>query len=105
MQAGLSDAAIVGGADSLCLTTLCGFASLNLTAPGSCRPCDAGRDGISIGEASGFLLLEKAEPGAGDIMLLGIGEANDAYHMSRCARAFAATSWYGTPAYSAIQTR
>ena len=82
MAAGLCDAAIVGGADTLCLTTLCGFAALNLTAPGPCRPCDASRDGISIGEAAGFVLLEKAAPTPGDVMLLGIGESNDAYHMS-----------------------
>ncbi len=82
MAAGLCDAAIVGGADTLCLTTLCGFASLHLTAPGPCRPCDAARDGISIGEAAGFALLERAEPREGDVMLMGIGESNDAYHMS-----------------------
>lgn len=84
IEAGLCDAAIVGGADSLCLTTLHGFHSLNLTAPGPCRPFDTERDGISIGEAAGFALLERAEPCAGDddLLLLGIGESNDAYHMS-----------------------
>lgn len=82
MAAGLCDAAIVGGADTLCLTTLHGFASLNLVSPDPCRPCDAGRSGISIGEAAGFVLLEKAEPHAGDVMFRGLGESNDAYHMS-----------------------
>ena len=43
MAAGLADAAIVGGVDSMCLTTLYGFASLQLTAPEPCRPCDAQR--------------------------------------------------------------
>ncbi len=82
MAAGLCDAAIVGGADTLCLTTLQGFASLNLTAPGPCRPSDRRRDGISIGEAAGFVLLEKAKARDDDVMLLGIGESNDAHHMS-----------------------
>lgn len=82
IEAGLCDAAIVGGADTLCLTTLHGFASLSLTAPGPCRPSDRDRDGISIGEAGGFALLERTEPKAGDIQMLGIGESNDAYHMS-----------------------
>jgi 3-oxoacyl-[acyl-carrier-protein] synthase-1 len=84
IDAGLCDAAIVGGADSLCLTTLYGFQSLNLIAPGPCRPFDADRDGISIGEAAGFALLERAESGTGadDLFVLGIGESNDAYHMS-----------------------
>jgi 3-oxoacyl-[acyl-carrier-protein] synthase-1 len=79
---GLCDAAIVGGADTLCLTTLHGFASLNLVSSEPCRPCDGERSGISIGEAAGFVLLEKAEPHAGDVMFLGLGESNDAYHMS-----------------------
>jgi 3-oxoacyl-[acyl-carrier-protein] synthase I len=84
IEAGLCDAAIVGGADSLCLTTLYGFQSLNLIAAGPCRPFDADRDGISIGEAAGFALVERTEPGAGadDLFLLGVGESNDAYHMS-----------------------
>ena len=84
ISAGLCDAAIVGGADSLCLTTLYGFNALGLNAPGPCRPFDTARDGISIGEAAGFALLEKPQAGsAGDaIMLLGVGESNDAYHMS-----------------------
>jgi 3-oxoacyl-[acyl-carrier-protein] synthase-1 len=81
IAAGYCDAAIVGGVDSLCLTTLYGFGSLGLLAPGPCRPFDAQRDGISIGEGAAFLLLEKtAAPGA--VRLLGVGESSDAYHMS-----------------------
>jgi 3-oxoacyl-[acyl-carrier-protein] synthase I len=82
IQAGLCDAAIVGGADSLCLTTLYGFHALALNAPGPCRPFDTARDGISIGEAGGFALLEKPRSDHDDILLLGVGESNDAYHMS-----------------------
>ena len=54
MEAGVCDAAIVGGADSLCLLTLYGFKSLELIAAGPCRPNDTERGGISIGEAAGF---------------------------------------------------
>lgn len=84
IQAGLCDAALVGGVDSLCMTTLYGFNSLDLISSRPCRPFDTNRDGISIGEAAGFVLLEKATPQTGQdsIMLLGIGESNDAYHMS-----------------------
>ncbi len=81
IAAGLCDAAIVGGADSLCLTTLYGFHSLNLNAPGPCRPFDVARDGISIGEAAGFVLLER-DGGKDGVRLLGVGESNDAHHMS-----------------------
>jgi len=83
IAAGVCDAAVVGGVDSLCLMTLYGFHSLGLTSAGPCRPYDVDRDGISIGEGGGFALIERAnrvEPGA--ILLLGVGESSDAYHMS-----------------------
>lgn len=80
---GSIDAAIVGGVDSLCLTTLYGFASLQLTSAQPCRPYDGARNGISIGEAAAFALLERApQPVPGSVLLLGVGESSDAYHMS-----------------------
>ncbi len=81
---GLCDAAVVGGVDSLCRNTLYGFASLDLVGREPCRPCDAQRAGISIGEAAGFALLERPErTGAhSGVALLGYGESSDAYHMS-----------------------
>lgn len=84
IAAGLCDAAVVGGVDSLCLTTLYGFNSLGLVSRTPCRPYDVNRDGISIGEGAGFALLEKAAapPAPEAIMLLGVGESSDAYHMS-----------------------
>ena len=90
LAAGLIDAAVVGGVDSLCLTTLYGFNSLELLSSGACRPFDTHRSGISIGEAAAFALLERAPDASntsarlGDdaILLAGIGESSDAYHMS-----------------------
>ncbi|MEO8443310.1 MAG: beta-ketoacyl synthase N-terminal-like domain-containing protein, partial [Betaproteobacteria bacterium] len=84
MAAGVCDAAVVGGVDSLCLTTLYGFHSLGLTSRAPCRTFDADRDGISVGEGAGFALLEKTPPpqAAGGMRLLGVGESCDAYHMS-----------------------
>ena len=83
IELGMIDAAIVGGVDTLCLTTLYGFASLQLTSPQPCRPYDAARDGISIGEGAGFAMLERAAGAApGSVLLLGTGESSDAYHMS-----------------------
>lgn len=84
LASGLIDAAVVGGVDSLCLTTLYGFSSLGLISDQACRPFDAERNGISIGEAAAFALLERTPdhlaPDA--VLLLGIGESSDAYHMS-----------------------
>jgi 3-oxoacyl-[acyl-carrier-protein] synthase-1 len=84
MAAGICDAAVIGGVDSLCLSTLYGFNSLGLVSRAPCRPYDMERDGISIGEGAGFVLVEKAtaENSPGAMHLLGVGESSDAYHMS-----------------------
>ena len=82
IEAGLCDAALVGGTDSLCLTTLYGFNALQVVAEDICRPSDLERTGISIGEAAGFALLEKADASDPGIALFGYGESSDAYHMS-----------------------
>lgn len=84
IEAGLIDAAVVGGVDTLCLTTLYGFTSLGLLSTQACRPYDKERDGISIGEAAAFALLERPLENidAKSVLLLGIGESSDAYHMS-----------------------
>jgi 3-oxoacyl-[acyl-carrier-protein] synthase-1 len=84
LEADLCDAVVVGGVDSLCLMTLRGFNSLELLSHGPCRPNDAARSGISIGEAAGFALVERmpAKPPPGAIGLYGYGESNDAHHMS-----------------------
>jgi len=84
IAAGLIDAAVVGGVDSLCLTTLYGFHSLQLMARTPCRPFDLRRDGLSIGEAAAFALLERAHEhrSSADLLLLGAGESSDAHHMS-----------------------
>lgn len=85
LQLGLVDAVVVGGVDSLCLTTLYGFASLELTSHQACRPCDVARDGLSIGEAAAFALLTRearGPQGPAIARLAGWGEASDAHHMS-----------------------
>ena len=83
LRLGLVDAAVVGGADTLCGSVLFGFNSLQLVAPEPCRPFDAQRKGISIGEAAGFALLERADSRhATGLQLLGHGESSDAHHMS-----------------------
>ncbi len=79
---GLCDAALVGGVDSLCMTTLYGFNSLGLISPRPCRPWGRDRDGINIGEAAGFALLEPVNGSEHHGLFLGYGESSDAYHMS-----------------------
>lgn len=79
IASGIVDAVLVGGVDSLCLSTLYGFNSLQLLSNEMCRPFDETRNGISIGEAAGFVLLTKD---AGAVQFLGGGESSDAFHMT-----------------------
>jgi len=86
LRAGFADAAIVGGVDTLCDSVLFGFNSLELVSNEACRPFDANRRGLSLGEAAGFAILERL-PQSGKIhkstmLLLGYGESSDAHHMS-----------------------
>ncbi len=83
LAAGRIDAAIVGGVDSLCLTTLYGFRSLELVSSRPAEPYGADRDGLSIGEAAAFALIER-DDGTHDEapLLVGFGESSDAHHMS-----------------------
>ena len=80
IRAGIVDAALVGGVDTLCGSVLYGFNALGLVSRQPCRPFDARRDGLSLGEAGGFALLERGEDAA--LLLRGWGESSDAHHMS-----------------------
>ncbi|MFO1035838.1 MAG: beta-ketoacyl-ACP synthase [Geminicoccaceae bacterium] len=81
IETGFADAAIVGGTDTLCGTTLYGFASLDVLDRQPCRPFAADRAGISLGEAAAFALLEPAQ-GRERVRLEGVGSSVDAHHMS-----------------------
>ncbi|CAN5901340.1 beta-ketoacyl-[acyl-carrier-protein] synthase family protein [soil metagenome] len=80
---GLADAVVVGSADSLCRTTVFGFHSLGLLAPGATQPFSRDRAGITLGEGSAFVLLERdadaSRPHA-IAWLSGMGAASDAFH-------------------------
>ena len=78
------DAVLVGGVDSLCYSVLHGFDSLQLLSQNPCKPFDNDRDGINLGEASGYAILMRSEDCETDtgIELAGYGESSDAHHMS-----------------------
>jgi len=83
LEANIVDAVLVGGVDSLCLSVLHGFNSLELISPSPCRPFDQRRDGINIGEAAGFALIVSANDApTHSVRCAGYGESSDAYHMS-----------------------
>lgn len=79
LQAGLADAVVVGGADSLCELTVRGFAALESVSAGLCTPFSAVRDGINIGEGAALFVMSR-EPDT--VCVSGIGESSDAYHIS-----------------------
>ena len=81
LNAGLVDAVIVGGSDSLCKLTLNGFHGLEALSTESCLPFSENRKGINIGEGSAFMLLSKHKNTTG-LALLGVGDSSDAHHIS-----------------------
>lgn len=80
IAAGIIDAAIVGGIDTLCAMTLQGFHSLGALDARPCRPFSTGRAGISIGEGGALVLVER--DGDARALVEGVGESSDAYHIS-----------------------
>jgi len=80
IAADVIDAAIVGGLDTLCTMTLQGFNSLQALDRVACRPFRANRNGINIGEGGAFALVERK--GDARVLIEGIGETSDAYHIS-----------------------
>jgi len=80
IESGVIDAALVGGVDTLCQTTLRGFQGLGVLSDSRCQPLSSARKGINIGEGGGLMLLERG--GEGRTSLLGVGESADAHHIS-----------------------
>jgi len=79
IQAGLCDAVLCGGADSLCDLTLNGFAALSSLSETVCNPMSANRNGLNLGEGAALFLLTR-EPSR--FRLAGWGGSVDGHHMS-----------------------
>lgn len=79
INSGLAEAAIVGGADSLARLPIFGFSSLEVMSRQLCRPFSKLRQGITIGEGAGIMVLSKIPS---NIFFAGWGESSDAYHIS-----------------------
>lgn len=80
LHAGEVDAVLTGGVDALCEITLRGFGGLGILSDDGCRPFDATRAGISIGEGAALLLLERHT--SSELSVLGVGESSDAHHVT-----------------------
>lgn len=79
IRAGLCDAVVVGGVDTLCGMTVAGFHALDSVDPALCRPMSASRAGINIGEGAALFVLSRSRS---PVRLAGYGESSDAHHIS-----------------------
>lgn len=85
IQTNRADRVIVGGADCLAKYTVNGFNSLRILSEQPSKPFDEHRDGLTLGEAAAYLVLESDKViGAKKkyAELTGFGNANDAFHPS-----------------------
>lgn len=79
IRAGLCDAVLCGGADTLCDLTLNGFAALDSLSSTPCNPMSANRNGLNLGEGAALFLLTRTP---GPFRLTGWGGSADGHHMS-----------------------
>jgi 3-oxoacyl-[acyl-carrier-protein] synthase-1 len=100
IRQGILDVAIAGGADALTRFTLNGFNTLMILDREPCRPFDAKRNGLNLGEGAGYVVLASERVAASAPKtygrLSGYCNANDAYHQT-------ASSPEGTGASLAMQ--
>jgi 3-oxoacyl-(acyl-carrier-protein) synthase len=82
---GILDRVIVGGTDSMSRFTINGFTTLMILDKENCKPFDAERQGLNLGEGAGFLVIESEKAATGKKILAelsGYGNSNDAYHQT-----------------------
>ncbi len=114
IEAGLADVAITGGSDSLARLTYGGFNALRAVDPAPCRPFDRERNGLTVGEGAGILVLERFDAARRRgariyCRVAGYGSTSDAYHMTApepsgaaAARAIAAALHHASLAPEAV---
>lgn len=83
LESGMADYVVAGGTDALCRFTLNGFNALSILDRERCRPFDASRAGLNLGEGAGYLVLTRERPGLRSCCrLAGYANANDAHHQT-----------------------
>jgi 3-oxoacyl-[acyl-carrier-protein] synthase I len=88
IHAGRYDRVVVTGGDIASEFVISGFHSFQSLSPGPCRPFDASRDGLSLGEGCGTMILSGEAPPSGIqlVRVLGSATTNDANHISGPSR-------------------
>lgn len=84
LRCGVANRVVAGGTDALCRFTLNGFRTLQILDTEPCRPFDASRAGLNLGEGAAYLVLEREENASRKpyCYLSGFANANDAYHQT-----------------------
>jgi len=88
IRRGQAQQVLVGGYDALCQLTFAGFDSLQAMSASACRPFDAARNGLSLGEGAAVLALESLEQAharRAEILgeVIGYGTATDIHHLTQ----------------------
>ena len=86
IQAGKYDNIVVTGADVITKFILAGFKSFQALSAGNCKPFDANRDGINLGEAAATVILSSNKNSKTDIKVISGAVSNDANHISGPSR-------------------
>jgi 3-oxoacyl-[acyl-carrier-protein] synthase II len=88
VRRGRAECVLTGGYEALCHLTFAGFDSLQALSPSPCRPFDAHRDGLSLGEGAAVLALEnlgRAQARGAEILgeIVGYGATTDTHHLTQ----------------------
>ncbi|MEG1983122.1 MAG: beta-ketoacyl-[acyl-carrier-protein] synthase family protein [Alistipes sp.] len=85
---GICDVVVAGGCDALSKFTLNGFMTLGILDSSPCRPFDASRTGLNLGEGAGYLVLQRADIHTKEpyCYLTGYANANDAFHQTASSK-------------------
>ena len=88
LRTGECDLVIAGGCDSVSKVAFNGFNALRVCSAAPCRPFDADRSGLNLGDAAGVLILEDPEHAAArgvtvGYELSGAGKSADGFHITQ----------------------
>jgi 3-oxoacyl-[acyl-carrier-protein] synthase I len=86
IQSGQYDNVVVAGADVISKFVLSGFQSFNAISENPCKPFDANRNGINLGEGAATIILSASKKTSQDIKIMGGSVSNDANHISGPSR-------------------
>jgi 3-oxoacyl-[acyl-carrier-protein] synthase II len=80
IRSGAAKRVLAGGYDALAELVFAGFDCLRASTAGRCRPFDASRDGLVLGEGAAMFCLEQADA---EISITGYGSSADTHHLTQ----------------------